>query len=103
MKDIEVSSWILVLKLGQPRPFAFYQSAEEEKPFWQRTLSAGTAVFMNARGNSLVRHGVPRCDTVGASGSIVSRCITTMVPWAEVSAAAAKTVAARREKGPRPM
>ena len=98
MTDIEPSSWIVVVKLGAPRPFALYQSAEEKKPFWEKTLQPGTAVFMNSTGNALVRHGVPVCDGVGPSGSIVSRCITSIVPWDEVQKNAQKVIEKRSRK-----
>lgn len=98
MRDIDISSWIIVVKLGEARPFAFYQSQESEIPLWQKTLEAGTAVFMNARGNALVRHGVPKCDKVGASGSIVTRCITTLVPWDTMETGAKKVIENRSKK-----
>ena len=61
-------------------------------------LPAGTAVFVRAKAsggrvdaNSLVQHGVPALPrAVGVSGSIVSRNITTVVPWDKVKKEIAK-------------
>lgn len=86
--DFAPGSWFVVLKLGAARDFAF-RVPGEKGPFWRRALDAGTAVFVrcNASGcaNALVQHGVPpMARDVGVSGSIVSRCITTVVPWERV-------------------
>ena len=54
---------------------------------------------MSAIGNALVKHGVPPCeDAVGASGSIVSRCITTRIPWEKLHAQAQAVIENRKEK-----
>lgn len=87
-RDFAPGSYFVVLKLGAPRDFAFRLVGERE-PFWCRKLEAGTAVFVRCKApgaaNSIVQHGVPEtADAVGASGSIVSRCITTVVPWERV-------------------
>lgn len=87
-RDFAPGSYFVVLKLGAPREFAFRMVGEKE-PFYCRTLEAGTAVFVRCKApgaaNSIVQHGVPETSSaVGASGSIVSRCITTVVPWERV-------------------
>ena len=87
-QDFAANSFFVVLKFGAPRPFAF-RLPDEQKPFLTRTLSAGTAVFVRCKApnaaNNLIEHGVPAVNTpVGMSGSIVSRCIETLVPWDRV-------------------
>ena len=81
VRDIDESSWIVVLKLGAPRRFEFKDATGV---VWSRVLEAGTAVWMNGEGNELLQHGVPPEPGVGPSGSIVGRCITTLVPWMRV-------------------
>jgi hypothetical protein len=93
--DFHPNSWFVVIKLGEPRPFAFRVKAAkgepEQDPFFSKVLPAGTAIFCRAKSsdgfdaNNIVEHGVPPVDTIcGTSGSIVSRCITTVIPWNEV-------------------
>lgn len=93
-RDFAQNSFFIVIKFGAARRFAF-RLPEEQKPFLTRTLSAGTAVFVRCKGpgaaNDLVQHGVPPMGTpVGLSGSIVSRCIRTIVPWERVLREVAK-------------
>ena len=97
MKDIDPNSWIIVIKVGVARPFEFYD-ADTKEVVWSQVLEAGTAVFMNAAGNAKVKHGVPEFPGAGPSGSIVTRCITTVVPWktVEKKAAAAEEARIRR-------
>ena len=102
--DFAENSFFVVIKFGAPREFAFQLAGEKEKPFLVRTLSAGTAIFVRCKAvgaaNDIVKHGVPEMDAaVGLSGSIVSRCIRTLVPWDEVArkiAASAKAKAKRK-------
>ena len=96
MGDLCPKAWILVVKLGYARPFEFYDNATG-KVVWRKVLEAGTAVLMNARGNGSVKHGVPEAPGAGPSGSIVTRCVTTNVPWDLVhrKAAAAERASAR--------
>jgi hypothetical protein len=93
--DFSENSFFIVIKLGEARPFAFHRPGEK-KPFLTRTLSAGTAVFVRCKGvdaaNHLIQHAVPPMRTpVGLSGSIVSRCIETIIPWKRVQVHVAKT------------
>jgi len=86
--DFAVNSFFIVIKFGAPRPFAFRMRGAKQ-PFFSRTLSAGSAVFVRCKAdgaaNNLVQHGVPPLTApVGASGSLVSRCITTQIPWETV-------------------
>ena len=107
MENINDSSWIVVLKLGASRKFEFGTFDKSPETVWSETLAAGTAVFMNARGNSLVKHRVPVDSSCsGASGSLVLRCIDTVVPWehvfkeAESRTEAAEEPAPKRRKAP---
>ena len=107
MENINDSSWIVVLKLGASRKFEFGTFDKSPETVWSETLAAGTAVFMNARGNSLVKHRVPVDSSCsGASGSLVLRCIDTVVPWEHVFKEAesrmepAEEPAPKRRKGP---
>ena len=97
-KDFADNSYFIVLKLGAPRPFAFRMHGDAE-PFYSEVLPAGTAVFVRGKApsgddaNAIVQHGVPSApEAVGVSGSIVSRDIATIVPWAKVR----KEIAKRR-------
>lgn len=89
--DFREDSYFVVLKLGAARPFAFRVKGEE-KPFSSAILPAGTAVFCRAKSkrgddaNSIVEHGVPTVEVpCGLSGSIVGRCINTLIPWDDVT------------------
>jgi len=87
--DFAPNSFFIVIKFGAPRPFAFRLPGEKES-FFSRELEAGTAVFVRCKGpnaaNTLIQHGVPPAPVaVGASGSIVSRCIETVFPWEKVT------------------
>ncbi len=87
-RDFADNSFFAVVKLGSPRPFAFRMSGSKE-PFFTRELAAGTAIFVRCKApgaaNSIVQHGVPKvANPIGQSGSIVSRCIVTRVPWDQV-------------------
>lgn len=99
-KDFAENSFFVVIKFGEPRPFAFRlppknenDEPNDQRPFFSRALSPGTAIFVRckaptgelAAANELVQHGVPAHDAVvGESGSIVSRCIITRTPWDKV-------------------
>ncbi len=87
--DFAENSYFIVIKFGEPRPFAFCLPGQEDNPFFSRPLSAGTAVFVRCKAagaaNDVVKHGVPPMRSpVGLSGSIVTRCIATRIPWNEV-------------------
>ena len=107
MKDIDIASWIVVLKLGgAARKFEFYpangstneDARSKDKPIWSQVLQPGAAVFMNAHGNAMVRHGVPTEEVTGQSGSIVLRCIKTVVPWSQVDKRATLTIEKRNKR-----
>jgi alkylated DNA repair dioxygenase AlkB len=92
--DFAPGSYFIVIKFGAPRPFAFRLPGAKE-PFFSKELAAGTAVFVRCKtpgaANDLVQHGVPQVENpVGISGSIVSRCIETVVPWERVRREAGK-------------
>jgi hypothetical protein len=80
--DFVPGSYFVVFKLGAARDFAFAHSGEV---FWQQTLEAGTAIIVktgNGSPNQSCKHGVPVSQVpVGPSGSVVFRCIQTVVPW----------------------
>lgn len=87
--DFAEGSYFVVIKLGPARDFAFREPGATV-PFWTRELAAGTAVFVRCKApgaaNDIVQHGVPPTSAaVGVSGSIVSRCIDTLIPWPDVA------------------
>ena len=85
-------SYFLVIKLGEARKFEFRLADQKKsKPFFSENLSPGTAIFVRAHSsdgtdaNSRVQHGVPEMNQkCKISGSIVARCIKTVVPWKSV-------------------
>jgi len=88
-RDFEVDSYFLVVKLGGTRDFVLTDN--DSNVFWSEKLPGGTMVIIRAKSsgkpaaNSLLKHGVPVSLTeCGPSGSIVFRCIKTVVPWDEV-------------------
>lgn len=95
-KDFAPDSYFIVVKLGEPRDFAFRLPGAKE-PFFCQALGAGTAVLVRCKAkdaaNSIVQHGVPvSANTVGVSGSIVSRCITTTIPWDKLQREVSKRI-----------
>jgi len=82
-KDFVPGSYFVVFKLGQARDFAF---STKDTVFWQETLPTGTMIIVKTgTANQQVKHGVPpMSQPCGASGSIVFRCIRTIIPWADV-------------------
>jgi len=98
-RDFSPGSYFIVIKFGAARPFAF-RLPGEQKPFLTRVLSAGTAIFVRCKAagaaNNLIEHGVPPVDApVGMSGSIVSRCIETVIPWDRVRLAIQRNTKAK--------
>jgi hypothetical protein len=99
-RDFEEDSYFVCIKLGAARDFAFSENSNPEvkskkrkresfqpaeKPFFNQTLTPGTAVFVGTSSNRLLKHGVPKMNRVcSESGSIVFRCIKTRVPWTQV-------------------
>jgi hypothetical protein len=88
--DFAINSYFIVLKLGAQRAFAFRRPPNiydrKPEPFYNEVLDAGTAIFVRCKApgaaNAIVQHGVPRVESATAvSGSIVSRCISTVIPW----------------------
>jgi hypothetical protein len=100
MHDIAKDSWIVVLKLGgAARRFEFYDP-DETKVIWSEWLEPGAAIFMNADGNARVKHGVPADPEVNEpSGSLVSRCITTRIPWRDVKKKTSTSDVMRMKRG----
>lgn len=105
---MSAGSYFVVIKLGAARDFCFATNDKppEKNVFWRRELPPGSFVIVRAKcrapqraANSRVKHGVPASKTAcGPSGSIVFRCIKTVVPWAVVKkniARAAKQKAKR--------
>jgi len=90
MADLDPDAWILVLQLGAARDFEFGTSSKKPETLWGRQLPAGTAVFVNRVGNSLVKRRIPRSNLSEASGSLVMRCVKTIIPWEKVDAEIAK-------------
>lgn len=80
--DFVPGSYFVVFKLGAARDFAF---AHNDEVFWQQSLKAGTAIIVKTGSgspNQCCKHGVPVSQVpVGPSGSVVFRCIQTVVPW----------------------
>ena len=88
-RDFEVDSYFLVIKLGATRDFVLTDN--DSNVFWSEKLPGGSMVIIRAKSsgnpaaNSLLKHGVPVSLTeCGPSGSIVFRCIKTVVPWDKV-------------------
>lgn len=105
--NFKENSYFVILKLGAPRNFEFQLAEPNSKVFYSKSLEPGTAVFVRAKSNdgtdanSRLRHGVPRMKTkCGISGSIVARCIKTVVPWPVVreNMVNAKKTKAQRSK-----
>lgn len=81
IRDFTKDSVIMIIKLGDSRKFEF---TYEDKVFYSEILPKGTAIFTGLDCNKKVKHGVPVMKDVGLSGSIVGRCIDTIVPWDKV-------------------
>jgi len=83
-KDFVPGSYFVVFKLGAARNFSF---SEEDEIIWQEILIPGTAIIVKTgTANQQVKHGVPAMkEACSASGSIVFRCIQTVIPWTEVA------------------
>ena len=81
LPTIKDNSWIVVLKLGEPRLFEI--TSLEGKVLFCEKLSPGTAVFMRSdTANATTKHAVPVTEEkTGASGSVVFRNITESVAW----------------------
>ena len=86
-QDIDDDSWILVVKLGDPRPFEIKQG---KKVVWSESPEPGSAILMNLTANKLYKHGVPKVQNTGLSASIVLRRIKTVLNWNQVEWMASK-------------
>ena len=50
--------------------------------FFSKELAAGTAIIVGTAANARVKHGVPPIEPINhLSGSIVGRCIETVIEW----------------------
>jgi ribosomal protein L11 len=50
--------------------------------FFSKELAAGTAIIVGTAANARVKHGVPPIEQINhLSGSIVGRCIETVIEW----------------------
>jgi len=101
-KDIQPDSWIMVFKLG-PSARLFQFADLDGTIIAEQRLAPGAAIFMSTKANARIKHGVPKESSteVGLSGSIVTRAITTVIPWDEVRkrrALAEKHKASRKRK-----
>lgn len=95
--DFIPGTYIVVFKLGCARDFAF---SHDDDIFWQDTLAAGTAIIMKTgTANACCKHGVPVSRVpVGPSGSIVFRCIKTVVPWPDVKRNIARAMVQKKKR-----
>jgi hypothetical protein len=93
MVDLDPDAWIVVWRLGAPRIWELYNREEEgaefqvgkkDEPVVEFEVQGGDAIFMNARGNSYVKHGMPEVTSAGLSGSIVGRTSQSLMSWAAV-------------------
>lgn len=89
-RDIEENSYFCVVKLGATREFVLTDNIKNEI-FWSKKLPYGSMVIVRAKSsddlaaNRLMKHGVPKSnEKCGPSGSIVFRCIKTLIPWDDV-------------------
>jgi hypothetical protein len=84
MVDFKKDTGFIVLKLGEARRFQFANS--DGVVFYDEPQQPGTAIIVGADANMATKHGVPKdASCKGASGSIVWRNISTVIPWHEVN------------------
>ena len=81
MADLDPQGWVVVWRLGAPRLWELFTDDEMAVQF---EVFAGDAIFMNSRGNAMVKHGVPELEHAELSGSIVGRTSRALLSWAEV-------------------
>ena len=81
MPDLDPDAWIVVGCLWAQRTWQLYDNDEVVAEF---EVKGGDAIFMNARGNALVKHGMPEMTSAGLSGSIVGRTSQSLMTWAVV-------------------
>ena len=81
MADIDGNSWIIVWRLGAERTWELSKDGVVVHSF---KVCGGDAIFMNARGNAALQHGVPNEEAAELSGSIVGRKSHSFVPWPTV-------------------
>jgi hypothetical protein len=98
-KDFVDETWFLDVKLGVARPFEF-ADAETGEILFNQVLEAGTGVWVRATGvnaaNVRVTHGVPvLAGPCGPSGSLVFRCINTVMSYATMRRKVARAAAAK--------
>jgi hypothetical protein len=83
VKDFAKHSGFIVIKLGAARRFQF--GTKEGKIFYDERLTPGTAVIVGHDANVNTVHSVPKDSLcTSPSGSIVFRCIDTVIPWSTV-------------------
>ena len=100
-KDFVSGSYFVVFKLGAARDFVFSETlSEKDETIFQKELPAGTMIIVKTgTANQMVKHGVPVIKRpCGASGSIVFRCIKTVVPWATVQKNIDKAKALKKKR-----
>ena len=105
-KDFEEDSYFLVVKFGCERIFELADK-DDSSVFFSEKLPGGSLVIVRAKSsnedkpsaNSLMKHGVPVSKSkCGPSGSIVFRCIKTVVPWDEVKVGVVKAEKQKRKR-----
>jgi phosphopentomutase len=61
------------------------KNRKHKEVFYSKELAAGTAIIVGMAANARVKHGVPAIsDQDHLSGSIVGRCIDTVIPWDDI-------------------
>jgi len=106
-RSIAPDSWIAILKLGpSSRRFALRKRAsggedQDKMPMlFDEVVPAGTLILFDMNTNLATQHGVPVTDdeTVGLSGSVVWRSITTMMDQDELHKRVQRTRKARGKR-----
>lgn len=99
--DFAENAGFIVLKLGAARPFQFgiKNSDGSVQTFFEKDLPAGTAVLVGADVNKETLHAVKdHLSCSEPSGSIVWRCIKTVIPWSQVDLKITRSEKSRQRK-----
>jgi len=106
-RSIAPDSWIAILKLGpSSRRFALRKRAaagedQDKMPIlYDEIVPAGTLILFDMNTNLATQHGVPvtEDETVGLSGSVVWRSITTKIDQDELKRRVQKTRKGREKR-----
>jgi hypothetical protein len=61
------------------------KNRQHKEIFWSKELKAGTGIIFGTAANARVKHGVPAITKSDhLSGSIVGRCIKTVISWDDI-------------------